>query len=170
MSGKWLTLMEYSAKHRVSISTLRRRIKSEEMAYQLADGKYYLKDEALPTQSAASGSENTIVPPKREPTSQIQEPSNLQTRTQNTSNDHKVCATSEALLVEVKKAYALVLQEKEEQILHLREEASDLKTLVRVLENEVSRLTAMKPAPAERAVSTNYSSQDFDLGLELDTF
>lgn len=163
MSSKWLTLMEYSAKHRVSISTLRRRIKSEEMAYQLADGKYYLMDEALPTQSAASGSENTIAPPKRDLASQIQEPSN-------SKNDHRACATSEALLVEVKKAYALVLQEKEEQILQLREEVSDLKTLVRVLENEVSRLNAPKPQQISQGVSTNYGSSDFDLGLELDTF
>jgi hypothetical protein len=61
--------------------------------------------------------------------------------------------TIDSLLHEVKKAYALILQEKEEQIFLLKQQASDLKTLVRVLEeqNDNMKLTGPK----------------FDLDLEL---
>ena len=44
------------------------------------------------------------------------------------------------LLNELKKAYTQILQEKEEQIFQLKEEVTDLKTLVRVLESENDRL------------------------------
>jgi hypothetical protein len=62
--------------------------------------------------------------------------------------------TTQALLNEIKKAYSLILQEKEEQILQLKEEVADLKTLVRVLENDNERLNDLQPR------------LNFDLGLE----
>ena len=40
----WISLMEYAQKHNVSLSTLRRRIKSHEVHFKLIDGKYYLPD------------------------------------------------------------------------------------------------------------------------------
>ncbi len=40
----WLPLAEYSTKYRVSISTLRRKIKAEDIRYTFNDGKYYLLD------------------------------------------------------------------------------------------------------------------------------
>ena len=49
-----------------------------------------------------------------------------------------ILAAANNLVSEIKKAYSLVLQEKEEQILLLKEEVADLKTLVRVLENTQS--------------------------------
>jgi len=43
----WLALNEYANKHQVSISTLRRRIKSNKIKYKLDDGKYFLEDDSL---------------------------------------------------------------------------------------------------------------------------
>ncbi len=43
----WLPLAEYSMKHNVSISTLRRRIKNEDISYKLDNGKYLIFDETL---------------------------------------------------------------------------------------------------------------------------
>ncbi|MGH1469522.1 MAG: hypothetical protein ACRBBP_11740, partial [Bdellovibrionales bacterium] len=43
-------------------------------------------------------------------------------------------------LIELKKAYTLVLSEKEEQILQLKQHIVDLQTLNKALENEVGRL------------------------------
>lgn len=48
------------------------------------------------------------------------------------------------LLSELKRAYTQILAEKEEQMLLLKEEVSDLKTLVRVLESENDRLKGFK--------------------------
>ena len=58
--------------------------------------------------------------------------------------DEPILTAANKLLNELKKAYTLILQEKEEQILQLKEELSDLKTLVRVLESENDRLNANK--------------------------
>ena len=58
-SPQWLPLIEYSGKFRVSMSTLRRRIKAGEIEYKFADGKYLLKDGPL---NISSGAE-TIAPP-----------------------------------------------------------------------------------------------------------
>jgi riboflavin biosynthesis pyrimidine reductase len=57
------------------------------------------------------------------------------------SQDEPILTAANRLLTELKKAYMQILQEKEEQIMHLKEEQADLKTLVRVLEAENERLS-----------------------------
>jgi len=142
----WLTLMEYSSQHNVSISTLRRKIKSNDLTFQFTDGKYFILDDSLPTQKQASGPE-TIVPPKGSAT-QDQEPKAPSSQGSDSSE------TTKLLLQEIKKAYSMVLQEKEEQILQLKEEVSDLQTLVRVLENEVQRQKTVIEASAKPVAPT----------------
>ncbi len=142
----WLPLMEYSAKYRVSLSTLRRRIKAGEIEYNLQDGKYLIKDGPLLT--VHSGSEAIAPPPKVSP--QIQN-----VTVASGSERDQFCQTTQGLLNEIKKAYSLILQEKEEQILQLKDEVADLKTLVRVLEEDNARVKNLQP------------KLDFDLGLEL---
>lgn len=56
------------------------------------------------------------------------------------SSEEPILTAANRLLTELKKAYTQILQEKEEQILHLKEEVADLKTLVRVLEADNERL------------------------------
>lgn len=148
----WLPLMEYSAKYRVSLSTLRRRIKSGEIEHKFHDGKYLLKDGPLTL--TVSGSE-TIAPPS---SLGAQNSAPVENRVQSHSADLEsdpYWRTTQGLLNEIKKAYSLILQEKEEQILQLKEEVADLKTLVRVLEDENTRLK-----------NTTTPHLDFDLGLE----
>ena len=48
---------------------------------------------------------------------------------------------TQVMMDELKRAYSMILQEKEEQVCQLREEIADLRTLVRVLEAENLRLT-----------------------------
>jgi hypothetical protein len=126
------------------LSTLRRRIKAGEIEYKFADGKYLLKDG--PLQFVHQESE-TIAPPS----SASSQPLKIQPAPE---HDQFWLAT-QGLLNEIKKAYALILQEKEEQILQLKEEVADLKTLVRVLEDENARVKNLQP------------KLDFDLGLEV---
>ena len=47
---------------------------------------------------------------------------------------------AQEMLGELKKAYRVILQEKEEQVLLLKDEVADLRTLVGVLEEENERL------------------------------
>lgn len=146
----WLPLMEYSNKYRVSLSTLRRRIKAGEIEYKFADGKYLIKDGPL-QQSMSSGPEAVAPPTSVSPKTQ----SPVQSSEPKPDND-QFWRTTQGLLNEIKKAYSLILQEKEEQILQLKEEVADLKTLVRVLEEENDRLKKTIATP----------NLDFDLGLE----
>jgi hypothetical protein len=126
------------------MSTLRRRIKSGEIKYKFAEGKYLLKDG--PLQLVSTDSE-TIAPPTSVG-SQIQS-------SPTEGEPDRYWQTTQGLLNEIKKAYSLILQEKEEQILQLKDEVADLKTLVRVLEDENNRVKNLQPR------------LDFDLGLEV---
>ncbi len=114
--NNWISLMDYSNKYHVSMSTLRRRIKNHDLKYHLKAGKYYLSDTPMTTQ------------PEEEVSNQVP-------FEKNTDN-------SDVYLQELKKAYTMVLHEKEEQIQILKEEIADLKTLVSVLETENQRLNS----------------------------
>lgn len=168
----WLPLAEYSIKHNVSISTLRRRIKAEDIQYKLENGKYLIFDEAAINQPAADFNRSVVLNNNLNKGIQIEssgqhrpslmsEP-NLSYALERDSNHssaevnfsdktpiHKieknegesVITAANRLLADLKKAYTQVLHEKEEQILGLKEEISDLRTLVKVLESENSRLS-----------------------------
>jgi DNA-binding transcriptional MerR regulator len=43
---KWLTIMDYAMKNDVSLSTIRRYIKSNKVTYRMEHGRYLLLDEA----------------------------------------------------------------------------------------------------------------------------
>jgi hypothetical protein len=147
--------MEYSSKYRVSISTLRRRIKADDINFVFRDGKYLILDEEVSThQRVHRPSQDTSVNsmmgaheessydyeedvPEHQPM-QKNQASNQSSQSQAQDN---VMSVANQLLTELKKAYSQILSEKEEQILHLKEEMADLKTLVRVLESENERLS-----------------------------
>ena len=200
---EWLSLAEYSMKHKVSISTLRRRIKSEDIQFKLEDGKYIILDSQenlrksesaedlfetfqsgfnpgpSPGNSSSAVSvtynfespeqfrvENIV---RSKPTSQptakpatFPQTTFLETRPAKTNfktntvfppvpsmppaglshNEagESVLTAANRLLTDLKKAYTQVLQEKEQVISDLREDNSDLKTLIKVLESENDRL------------------------------
>ena len=173
----WLPLMEYSAKYRVSLSTLRRRIKSGELEHKLADGKYFIKDAPASSPKASSPSLQTNSKPETiaPPSSVRSQESGAAVTSGKTSaakdsgvDQDQFWRSTQSLLNEIKKAYSLILQEKEEQILQLKEEVADLKTLVRVLEDDNLRLkSAAEKVSKEKATVVTSSSLDFDLGLEL---
>lgn len=144
MAQNWLPLTEYSSKYQVSISTLRRRIKANDIKHQLKDGRYLILDqpqEHRPSQAISpSPSEPSVEKPpvKQSPSAQPLETVSLETQ------GEPILAAANRLLTELKKAYTQILHEKEEQILSLRSEVADLKTLVRVLETENERLARRK--------------------------
>jgi hypothetical protein len=137
-TNSWLPLAEYSMKHHVSISTLRRRIKADDINFRFDDGKYFILDEA-PRAPKAVEAEVHRPSLSRETlnTTAASEDSTLQIQTE---KGESVLTAANKLLVDLKRAYTQVLHEKEEQIMHLKEEVIDLKTLIKVLESENSRL------------------------------
>ena len=143
-TDSWLPLAEYSIKKNVSISTLRRRIKSGEVKFRFDDGKYFLFDENQ--QGVAEhrpsligeASHNTEALKNSAP--EIQRLAQQQTDMPNAQTQESVFGAANRLLAELKKAYTQSLQEKEQQILALKQENVDLKTFVKILESENQRL------------------------------
>lgn len=147
-----LSLTEYSAKYKVSVSTLRRRIKKDEVAFIKNDGKYLLPDIAY--DNLLNASSQNIAPPQRKLS--INEVDSGEIIVPPLKDDNESEFLSKALdnvddypiekevktnnLTEIKRAYSLILNEKEEQILQLRQHIVDLQTLNRTLENEIDRL------------------------------
>jgi len=157
-SVEWLPIADYSNKYQVSVSTLRRRIKNGKAEVQFNEGKYFLKDLPLSNHSYTPlyemNNQDTLVPPHK---SNINTPhasqgsNGLSVSVSGSERmdlgDAPFISTANNLLNEIKKAYMLVLQEKEEQILILKEEVSNLNMLVNVLEDENNRLKS-KPQPS----------------------
>lgn len=127
----WLPLTEYSSKYQVSISTLRRRIKAEDIQFQFADGRYLILDQLQEHRPSLGKAPDVPVPSLKSEAAS----------SKSASKDEPILTAANRLLSELKRAYSQILQEKEEQILYLKEEVSDLKTLVRVLESENARLS-----------------------------
>jgi len=121
----WLSLSEYSSEYGISISTLRRRIKGKKIKYKLIHGKYFLPRQELPPQSQNF----TPVPTQKAPEVSA-------------SGEDNTFQTAKTLLDELKKAYMQSLQSKEDQIIQLKQQISDLKTLVMYLERENEKLTS----------------------------
>jgi hypothetical protein len=149
MVMNWLPLTEYSSKYQVSISTLRRRIKAEDIKYQLKDGRYLILDEPRIEHrpSPAVSPSPLKATPEQTPVKQSPAPlENVSIGDASTRNnqDEPILTAANRLLTELKRAYTQILHEKEEQILLLRGEVADLKTLVRVLESENDRLNVKR--------------------------
>lgn len=143
---EWITLSDYSTKYKVSVSTLRRRIKSKTCEYIFEDGKYFLRNKSLKDHRVTDSKKRpapAVAPPHKTampaPTLSLDETSH-RLGDPGGEESSPLFATAQKLLNELKKAYSVILQEKEEQILQLKEEVADLKTLARVLEEENDRL------------------------------
>jgi hypothetical protein len=134
-TDSWLPLAEYSMKHHVSISTLRRRIKADDISYRFDDGKYFILDEA-PKKIATADEHRPSLSREAKKTSAEAVSSDALT----SETGESVITAANKLLSDLKRAYTKILQEKEEQILSLREEVVDLNTLVKILETENARL------------------------------
>ncbi len=135
----WLPLAEYSLKNKVSISTLRRKIKAADIEYRLDDGKYLILDSevAATTETHRPSLSRAMVSADVSATVSTVEKSSLAAATE---SGESVITAANRLLADLKKAYTQVLQDKEVQILNLKEDISDLKTLIKVLESENDRL------------------------------
>lgn len=139
----WIPLVDYSNKYKVSISTLRRRIKLENIPFKLDGGKYFILDDHSAHRSEPKSKVQIDLFENRPPTKKAEPRMVTQNKPEAPpeplQNEFFLAATGR-MLDEIKKAYTLILQEKDEQVKILREEVADLKTLVRVLEDQVNRL------------------------------
>lgn len=152
--GSWLPLTEFATKYKISVSTLRRRIKADDIKFRFEDGKYFIMDEPVGTHQrvhrpslesdlALVGAHQGMMK-GNDTMSTSSEAKSVRDKATIPNKDEPILTAANKLLNELKKAYTQILQEKEEQIFQLKDEVSDLKTLVRVLESENDRLKGFK--------------------------
>jgi hypothetical protein len=123
----WIPLIEYSSRYNISLSTLRRRIKTHSILFKLENGKYFILDDSsqlAPTVAPTSESKINENP--------IESPAFVLPDKMEAS----VLASANRLVEELKAAYAKILQEKEVQIGLLKEQILDLNMLVNLLEKQ----------------------------------
>lgn len=137
----FLQLSEYSNKYGVSLSTLRRRIKTNEIEFKFEQGKYWLPDEPIakyarnrPQTSEVAKSVHASTPADSGFAKTYSEIGGALKDLQ------EFTASAKNMMSEVKSAFVKALQEKEEQILELKNEVADLRTLNRILDEENERL------------------------------
>jgi hypothetical protein len=159
---QWLLLTDYASKYRISVSTLRRRIKAGLQPHRFEDGRYYLPDQSVePVLSAPmvqAAVQAAVQAPAKAISAQTPEAvlaAKIERADAAGGSEEPLITTTSRLLNELKQAYTLILHEKEEQIVYLKEEVADLKTLVHVLESENKRLLGRQvgatAAPEDRA-------------------
>ncbi len=139
----WLALNEYSAKYRVSLSTLRRRIRAGEVQSRFEEGKYWLLDVPLVRQhKSVHVLEDNIQYglSKTAAAAALETPSDVSADSEATIVASSLMKSAQQMMQELKSAYVSVLHEKEDQIMQLKKENADLKTLVQILEAEHDRL------------------------------
>ena len=142
-----LQLSEYSNKYKVSVSTLRRRIKAGEIQYDFQDGKYWLLD--APIEKYARNRPTSVPAPARspEPPELVAEFPVVSNEVENYVTRDEILELTNNMMNELKSAYVLVLQEKEGAIMECKKEIADLKTLCQSLESENEKLKAESHAP-----------------------
>jgi hypothetical protein len=155
----YLPLNDYSAKYRISLSTLRRRIRAGDIEYRFELGKYWLAElpptrygQVVAEQSVAQVATPVVAAAAVPVTATVAvNPSTPQKPPEN------LLDSAQKMVQELKSAYVSVLHEKEEQIMQLKEEMTDLKTLVKVLESETERLriNARESAPIDSWLEEN---------------
>lgn len=121
---RWLPVIDYAVNNRVSISTLRRRIKSKTVEHRLENGRYLIRTEFESDHPHDFHDEG-----HRESLGMVQN-----------------------LIAELKQAYSLVLAEKEEVIQQLKSEIETLKHINQFLELQIineSRRGPLPPPPPE---------------------
>jgi hypothetical protein len=154
-NDQWLILTDYASKYKVSVSTLRRRIKVNQIKHKFEGGRYLLADEMPVEMHSGSGGIGTLGSqgPRFAPIAHYAAPSSATPQSiaaegklkqlGEQESEEPILSTATRLLNELKRAYSNILQEKEEQLLQLKEEVVDLKTLVRVLESDNDRMRAI---------------------------
>ena len=179
---KWIAISDYSIKYKTSISTLRRRMKQSKIDFNFEGGKYWLRDEPPKRLKYVNKTENEApaasAPPQKDmqlevekekgstlSTSFVQQ-KNLNQGGAESSGDSSVWGTAQQLLQEIKKAYMVILQEKEEQILILKDELSDLKTLIRVLEHNNKMLSEQLLEKTSNQNSNISTTSDWAFSLD----
>ena len=139
-SGTWLPLIEYSVKSGVSLSTIRRKIKSNSIPYRLENGRYLILFQEKGSSNLRSNQLNSSVNFRQSPERTVSKSTPIELRHQMVRDVEMDGEGSVHMLVD---AFEHALKEKDERIQLLEKLVADLddritelRLLVRVLEEK----------------------------------
>ena len=142
MDSQWLSLTEYSSKYNVSISTLRRRIRSGQLPFNISFGKYFLKDQSLEilkeireeTKEEIKNQESTVSVKHKgdNKDKDATQKDIVQKEIKSVGTEHSILDK----LMDVQKKLYEKIETKELKILEQQNHIADLNTLVAFLEKE----------------------------------
>lgn len=154
--GSWLPLIDYSVKTGVSLSTIRRKIKSNSIQYRLEKGRYLILHSEANNKAAQQPMQNPLQQPLHQPMTVSTDVDRWQDKPLSRFNPSQVAAfdapeeDEKRIMPLVDKAvnmvsdafeYALVQKEEQVRLLEqrnrdLEDRVNELKLLVRVLEEK----------------------------------
>jgi hypothetical protein len=140
-NGLWLPLTEYAVKSGVSLSTIRRKIKSHSIQYRLEKGRYLILFQPSDFLAPRIAVPIKPEPPRPEPLKEVVQRS--PEREVKIPEDHWALPAVERAVRMVSEAFEHTLKEKDERIRlleqrseELEERVNELRLLVRVLEEK----------------------------------
>lgn len=145
----WLSVVDYAVMKKVSVSTLRRRIKSKSIEAKIDNGKYLIR--ISPEESINNvnfKSENGFEPLK----GQDQNNEEQEEYRENSTSVHD-------LVLELKSAYSQVFAEKEVMITQLKSEIEILKRINHFLEQQIMN-SPSSPLPSPSSVNPSHPDPD----------
>ncbi len=140
----WIPLVDYSNKYSISVSTLRRRIKSKSLEFKLDGGKYFILDEPLVKKSPGRRSKVEKFLPTYFENEEVNPVSTILSDDTPSSvlppQDAPGSPPGATFSAVEEESCKEQLDEKDSVIFDLQKQIADLKTLVSILESEIERL------------------------------
>lgn len=161
VNNQWISLTEYSNKYKVSISTLRRRIRKGFLNVRLESGKYFLKDEDFEKinskySSSLSGPHLPLPALKPPPSSPVLQDLSAEEREKKGDSGRGHQEEMDKIYTALQKNGTLLHQllhsqknlqtkthEKDKILYQMQNQLADLKTLVALLEKENRELKSL---------------------------
>lgn len=135
MVGKWLSIVEFSSKHGISISTLRRKIKNKKIKYKIEDGKYYIFEGDKLDSTHEYTNENSKMPEANGVYEAVNDDLGPSPSTE------EILMFAEKSVAAISKFHQETIEEKDKRLAlqehlinQLKEEIEELRMLVKVLE------------------------------------
>ena len=135
--GQWLNIMDYSHKYGISTSTIRRKLRAKKLSYKIEQGKYMIYDDESELMLNNNTHGETFM-------------TTNSNQTGSTQASEEVIRFAERSISTITKLHENLLAEKdkrlslqEQTIANLKEELSELRMLVKVLEDRQMGVTQL---------------------------
>ena len=140
---EWLALNEYASTHGISISTLRRRIKTGSVLFKLQNGKYYISPSS--SQAKRIKKEAGKLLSEKKKVAPLSSPQRNSLEQESTSSKKHIDTQSKwgQVVADMQKDFLQTIEQKDKKISKQKDQIADLNTLTALLEKENQSLKSL---------------------------